>query len=133
MPLETTQFSKVREKGCVFFHAWASWCQPCLKELPSLVEWLNQEKKVTPVVVDLSTPFVQDSFSKSFMRSLKPKFPAYLRPLAAEELNYVKTWNEKWKGELPFSELYINGTRRKTWAAQMEVGRLRREIAALCK
>jgi len=130
-PQANFQASK-REK-CVFFHPWASWCEPCLKELPEIVSWLNGEKRVTALVLDLSTPFVQESFSKSFMRNLKPQFLTYLRPDSIDEKNYINAWSQDWQGELPYSELYVRGSRKKVWKGRVKLKELRREVAALCK
>lgn len=132
-PLPKEKFSSVRQTGCVLFHPWASWCQPCLKELPDYVNWLNAEKKVVPVVLDISTPFVQESFSKSYMRTLKPKFTVFLRPDLVDEKDYVVSWNKDWEGELPYTELYVNGIRKKTWKGSVTSKIVRRDIATLCK
>lgn len=133
VPLPKDKFPEVRQTGCVLFHPWASWCQPCLKELPEYVNWLNAETKVTPVVLDISTPFVQESFSKSFMRTLKPKFPVFLRPDLVDEKDYITSWSLGWQGELPYTELYVKGIRKKTWKGSVKSKVIRREIATLCK
>ena len=133
VPLPKEKFPEVRQTGCVLFHPWASWCQPCLKEMPELVNWLNTETHVTPVVLDLSTPFVQESFSKSFMRTLRPKFPIFLRPDLVEEKDYISSWAKDWKGDLPYTELYVRGIRKKFWKGSVKSKTLRREIATLCK
>lgn len=132
-PLPAENFSRARGGECVFFHAWSSICQPCMKGMPDLVEWLNAQRKVKPVVLDMSTPFVQDSVSKNYMRSLKPKFPSYLRPKLVDEKSYLGAWDSQWGGQLPYSELYMNGKRKKVWSGDIELSRIRREVAALCK
>lgn len=131
--LPKDKFGSVRKEGCVLFHPWASWCQPCLKELPEYVNWLNAETKVIPVVLDLSTPFVQESFSKSFMRTLKPKFTVFLRPDLVDEKDYIASWSKDWEGELPYTELYVKGIRKKMWKGSVKSKVVRKEIATLCK
>jgi hypothetical protein len=132
--LSAPQFRDLISKpGCSLFLPWASWCQPCLTDLPFVVSKLNELKGITPILLDMSTPFVQDSFSKSFMKNLRPKFTVYLRPAAVDDQTFPMELSSGWKGELLYAELYRSGAKAKTWRVKFNKKNFMSEIAALCK
>lgn len=41
----------------VLLHFWASWCPPCKKEMPELIEWSQQHPEITFIPVSLDGKF----------------------------------------------------------------------------
>ena len=82
----------------VFLHFWATWCPPCLIELPGLtrfVKELNQEKyALLAVCVDSESP----SKIREFLQGWGAEIPVYLDPGGSLARKY---------GTLRFPETYI--------------------------
>jgi thiol-disulfide isomerase/thioredoxin len=86
---------------------WATWCKPCVEELP-FFEKLIEESKQQPIKVLL----VSMDFPKDFLRKLVP-FVAQRNlqrnVVALGDLDY-DTWigkvSEKWDGAIPFTLVY---------------------------
>ncbi len=61
------------EKGPVIIDFWATWCKPCLKELPKVEEIANKYKNVTLIAISVDKP--KDAVKvKTFVKSNKYKF-----------------------------------------------------------
>lgn len=68
---------ELRAKPFLIVHLWASWCEPCVNEIPELMEFAHKNPDVKFVTVSLDeTPEEITKFLKSF-----PKFdsPSYIR------------------------------------------------------
>lgn len=103
-----------------------------MQELPGLVATLGRIKQVNPVIIDISSPFVQESFSKRFIASIAPSFNTYTKPAGKNE-DYMFAVDKSWNNALPYSALYHNGKKRKVWMGPPGIDSLPTEIAALCK
>lgn len=134
--LPAAKLAAMKKKPCTLLHVWATWCTTCLQELPDLLKALAAIKGVTPVVIDVSSPFVQNNFSKKWMASLKPPFKTYLKP-DVKDAAYLETVDKDWSGGLPFSALYHKGKRRKVWNGSIDLSgnlsELRRDVAEHCR
>lgn len=131
-PLSSKELSTFKQGKCVFYHFWATWCHPCLKELPVLFKWLESRKFIQPVVVDLSSPFSQKQFSKKWVEeALKPSFSTYVRP--DDDVHaYVRSLDKTWGGMLPFSLLYHRGKKVQAWEGILDFPTLSERIPKLC-
>ncbi len=130
--LPAAKIAPLKKKSCALIHVWATWCTNCLQELPDLVKVLNSMKEITPVVIDVSSPFVQNNFSKKWIATLKPQFRTYLKPSVKDEV-YLNAIDKDWSGSLPFSVLYHKGKRKKVWNGSINLADFRREVADLCR
>jgi len=97
----------------VFINFWATWCPPCVKELPSM-EILNQHLKAKNFVmmaisVDDSWPLINQFFSQDPFFSKQGKWPSFLvlhdpDKAVAERLYGCTGWPETYivsaKGDL---------------------------------
>lgn len=78
-PLAITQPQLVEPQRLVI-HFWASWCSPCVNEVPELIEYSKKHLAVKFVIVSVDD--YQDDISK-FLKS----FPDF------DSANYYKIWD----------------------------------------
>jgi len=121
----------IKKGPCTFLHVWATWCTICIQEMPALLKFLAEQKKVKPVVLDVSAPFVQKQFSIKWMDSLKPAFTTYRKP-NVDEAKYLFAIDNYWSGALPYSALYKNGTQKKVWVGALNAAELKETLAREC-
>ena len=92
---------------------WATWCAPCVKELPYF-EKLNAEygnKNVDVLLVSLDFPHLYESKLKPFIK----KKNLQSKVIALDDVD-MNTWipkvDETWSGSLPATIIYKNGERK---------------------
>jgi len=92
---------------------WATWCAPCIKELPHF-ETLNTNYKNKDVVVLL----VSLDFPQQYDKKLKPfieKYDLQSKILVLDDVNQ-NTWipkiDENWNGAIPVTIIYNKGKRK---------------------
>lgn len=121
----------LKRQDCTFVHVWATWCTVCMEEMPHLLSTLKDVKRVHPVIIDVSTPYVQDSQSKKWMASLNPPFPTYLKP-KGDDAEYMEQVDKAWSGALPYSVLFDRGTKKKEWIGSLPLEEMKIDLAKLC-
>ncbi|WP_194767121.1 TlpA family protein disulfide reductase [Tamlana sp. I1] len=91
---------------------WATWCAPCVKELPYF-EQLNEaykNKNVEVLLVSLDFPHLYDSKLKPFIKDRKLKS----KVVALDDAD-MNTWipkvDETWSGSIPATIIYKNDKR----------------------
>ncbi len=131
-PLPVSKIEKIKRGPCTFLHVWATWCTICIQEMPELLKTLAAEKKIHPVVVDVSATFVQEKFSKQWMKNLNPPFTTYLKPKGNEEA-YLFAIDKYWSGALPYSALYHQGKQKKVWVGELNRDELKQAATKLCR
>lgn len=111
---------------------WATWCKPCIKELPYF-EKLNENyagKNVEVILVSLDFPQHFDTKLKTYIKEndLKSKVVALDDP---DMNSWIPKINEKWTGAIPATIIY-NKKQRQFYEQSFEydelVGELRRFI-----
>ncbi len=134
MPLlPAEKIAAFKKQPCTLLHVWATWCTICIQEMPDLVKVLNVEKsRVRPIIIDASSPFQQDNFSKKYMATLKPQFTTYVKP-GGDDDKYLNAIDKGWSGSLPFSALYHKGKRQKVWNGSIDLSRFKDDIATNCQ
>jgi len=107
---------------------WATWCKPCVKELPQF-ETLNEKYKDNGVEVLL----VSLDFPKQYDKKLKPfivKNKLKSRILVLDDVD-MNTWipkvNEDWDGAIPVTLIY-NKSKRKFYSKPLTYDKLEREL-----
>ena len=58
----------------VIVNFWATWCSPCLKEIPDLVEMANMTEPVPVVVIGIDFEEIDARALKKFMQTLKMNY-----------------------------------------------------------
>lgn len=85
---------------------WATWCAPCLEELPHLVKleakYRSRGLRLVPVSCDEPE---DEGKALEFLRRAGVSFPGYLKRVADDE-KFIVSVNPKWSGALPALFLY---------------------------
>jgi len=114
--LKLDQLEQRFEKGkdtVYIVNFWASWCAPCLKELPHFKK-LSQEiksDKVKVLLVSLDFKSKLKSAVVPITKRLKLKNEVYLLD-EADQQQYIERINKEWSGALP-ATLLVNKTKNK--------------------
>ena len=101
------QLSKKQNDTTYVFNFWATWCKPCVAELPGF-EQLNANSKDTKVkVILISLDFKRDLDSKlkKFITDKNIQSQVYL----LDELNYnawIDQIDASWSGSLPATQIF---------------------------
>lgn len=107
---------------------WATWCAPCVKELPAF-EKINKEyatKNVTVILVSLDFP-------KQVAKRLIPfinKKKLQSRVVLLNDINenfWIKAIDSTWSGAIPATIIY-NGKDRKFYEQSFDYDQLEREL-----
>jgi thiol-disulfide isomerase/thioredoxin len=89
----------------VVVNFWATWCPPCLKEFPDLIEVYEQThtQGVTVIAVSMNAADETQDIDE-FLQKFAPPFPVY-RAASIDNAFYVGIV-EPWFGELPITLVY---------------------------
>ncbi len=130
--LPKAKIAEYKKKACTLFHVWATWCLPCIDELPKFLLFVAKHPKVTPIVIDVSIPYVQNNFSKKWMEQLAPPFTTYLKPAKGTDQNYLATIEKPWPNQLPYNALFDDGKRKGRWLGTLNLETFAGELTRLC-
>jgi thiol-disulfide isomerase/thioredoxin len=90
----------------VLVNLWATWCQPCVEEFPSLVKLYNTYKGRGLVVLAMSMDELKTQEKVApFLARQKAKFPAYIRKPGEVEA-FIDSIDKDWTGAIPVTYLY---------------------------
>ncbi|UOR06768.1 TlpA family protein disulfide reductase [Hymenobacter aerilatus] len=94
---------------------WATWCAPCIKELPSF-EQLNADyanKKVKVLLVSMDTPTLLDKKVVPFVqkRGLKSEVLLMNEP---DPNAWLTKLDKKWSGAIPYTLIVNNKKNQRT-------------------
>ncbi len=106
--LET--FLNLKDDKIHVVNFWATWCAPCVKELPYF-EKLNaayKEKGVEVMLVSLDFPHLYDKKLKPFI--VKNNLQSKVVALDDADMNaWIPKVDEGWSGSIPATVIYKNG------------------------
>lgn len=129
LPVEN--IPSIKKNDCAFIHVWATWCEACVQELPRIIQLLKGEPRAQPFVIDVSSPTVQENFSKKWDVTRTAPFTMYLKPKGPDE-NYLKAIDPQWKRALPFSVLYHRGKKVKSWVGLLPIQEAQSQMQLTC-
>ncbi len=107
---------------------WATWCAPCIKELPHFEELFKsyKSKGVEVILVSLDFPFQYDKKLKPFIK--ENKLQSKVVALDDPDMN---TWmpkvNEEWTGAIPITIIY-NKDKRQFYERSFTYNQLEEEL-----
>lgn len=106
------KFLNKRDDKIYVVNFWATWCIPCVKELPYF-EKLNKEfkdKNVEVLLISLDFPNQYNSKLKPFLK--KRNIESKVIALNDTDMNtWIPKVNENWSGSIPATLIYNKNTR----------------------
>lgn len=94
--------------GNVFVvNVWATWCVPCVEEMPALVKLTDSYESENVKVIGISIDYPEEIQSKilPFIKKHKINFPIYVNDFKNDEalINFL---NKEWSGAIPATFIY---------------------------
>jgi len=127
------KFLNKKDDTVYVINFWATWCAPCVKELPSF-EKLNDKyvnKGVKVVLVSLDFPHLYDTKLKPFIKEKKLKS----KVIALDDAD-MNTWipqvDASWSGSIPATIIY-NKDGRKFYERSFNYEELENELQTILK
>jgi thiol-disulfide isomerase/thioredoxin len=92
-------------------NVWATWCVPCVQEIPDLIR-LSKDKHVR--VVGVSIDDAEDVTSKvaPFLRKHPVPYPVFVKAAGNDEA-FINALNTQWTGAVPVSFVYDSGGKQR--------------------
>lgn len=103
--LETLRDSK---KGkVVLVNFWASWCRPCVAEIPGLIKLYNNYKDSGFEIIFISVDVPEDIQSKvaPFLKSKGVDFTTYYNQFDKTD-DLINFFDKNWQGAIPSTYIY---------------------------
>lgn len=97
-----------QERGrVVLLNIWASWCKPCMEEMPGLLALRRdlRDKKFTLLLMSDDDAETVDSLVRPALRKFGVTFPSYNLGGSDDEA-LINAVDSAWSGALPVSFLY---------------------------
>ena len=74
--------SIAQEKGkWIIMNYWATWCPPCLKEIPELIKFHDKHKNSDAVVWGINIENIPRNELDSFLEKLNIPYPIFISPM----------------------------------------------------
>ncbi|MCF7569212.1 TlpA family protein disulfide reductase [Sabulilitoribacter arenilitoris] len=107
------KFLSKKDDKIYVINFWATWCAPCIKELPYF-EKLNEtykNKNVEVILVSLDFSHLYEKKLKPFIK--KKQLQSKVIALDDADMNsWIPKVNEKWSGSIPATVIYKNDERK---------------------
>ncbi|UOQ99970.1 TlpA family protein disulfide reductase [Hymenobacter sp. 5317J-9] len=93
---------------------WATWCAPCVKELPNfeLLRAANAGKKVKVLLVSMDYASQLDKKVKPFVQQRRLKSEVVLLN-ESDPNTFIDKVDAKWSGALPFTLIFNNKSKQR--------------------
>ena len=116
----------------VLVNFWATWCEPCRKEMPELSKMYNALKAKGLELITISADEPEDEKAAiAFLSKAGIGDPAYLKQ-AKNDDKFISGIDAKWSGALPALILYDKtGKKVKVWIGETDLKQLEAEIRKL--
>ena len=86
---------------------WATWCIPCVEEMPDLIKLANYYKDESVKIVAISIDYNDEIESKilPFIKKQNLNFPVYVNNFKNDE-QFINYFNKDWSGAIPATFVY---------------------------
>lgn len=113
-PVTADQFQTVLEhhRGkVVVVNYWATWCIPCLQELPELdlLQERYRERGLVVLAVSMDDPDKLEDRVRPFFAKRAPGLVSYLATAGDDSTDFVTSFDPGWLGALPTTMFYDRG------------------------
>jgi len=106
---------------------WATWCLPCVQEMPELSALQSEHKIANMQIIGIGIDSVANI--QEFSAKYKISYPLYVAGATGTDL--LRRFGDQ-AGGLPFSVLITpNGQIKKTYLGKLKMDEVRRDMAAL--
>jgi thiol-disulfide isomerase/thioredoxin len=134
-PIDELAYTKTvaAKKGKVLLvNFWATWCEPCRKEMPELARMATALKAKGLEFVTISADEPDDEKAAlAFLAKAGIPDPAYLKR-AKNDDKFINAIDPKWSGALPALILYDKtGKKVKSWIGETDLKALEAEVKKL--
>lgn len=112
---------------------WASYCQPCLEEMPDLLALAKKNAATLDVVFVNTDDPASTAHVQAVLRRRKIVLPSSssFAVVAADPTPFIQAIDKSWQGEVPATVLYtVDGKRHETLIGQHSAAELEAAIAA---
>lgn len=135
LPVDEAGYSKTvaaRKGKVVLVNFWATWCEPCRKEMPELAKMAVALKARGFELVTISADEPEDEKDAvAFLAKAQIQEPAYLKKVKNDDA-FITQIDPKWSGALPALILYDRtGKKVKTWVGETDLKALEAEVKKL--
>ena len=135
VPVDEAGYQKILalKKGKVLLvNFWATWCEPCRKEMPALAKIAATLKPKGLELVTISADEPEDEKAAiAFLVKAGIPDPAYAKR-ARNDDKFINAIDAKWSGALPALFLYDKtGKKVKTWIGETDLKALEAEVRKL--
>lgn len=135
LPVDEAGYTKTvaaRKGKVVLVNFWATWCEPCRKEMPELAKMAVALKARGFELVTISADEPEDEKDAvAFLAKAQIQDPAYLKKVKNDDA-FITQIDPKWSGALPALILYDRtGKKVKTWVGETDLKALEAEVKKL--
>ena len=105
--LKLTNLISENKGNALVVNVWATWCVPCVEEMPALIKLTDSYASENVKVIGISIDYPEEIQSKilPFIKKNKINFPIYVNDFKNDEalINYL---NKEWSGAIPATFIY---------------------------
>jgi thiol-disulfide isomerase/thioredoxin len=127
---ELQKLIREHRSGALVVNIWATWCVPCVEEVPDLVK-LSADGDVRVIGVSIDDP--EDSASKvaPFLKKKGVPYPVFIKASGNDE-GFINSLNEKWTGAVPATFIYdARGRQRAMLVGKQSYSSMREAVDAI--
>lgn len=133
--VKVTEIEKIiaESKTPLIINMWATWCKPCIEEIPYFQEEVNKHIEDSLQLILVSVDFKEEFPGGIVATAIKRKFTAPILWLDETNADYFcPKIDTKWSGSVP-ATLFINNKTgyRKFFEEQLSKDKLKKEIMAI--
>lgn len=128
---QLSQYIKQKDDVLYVVNFWATWCQPCVEELPEFMEVNNefaQRKNFEMVLVSLDNARNVESHVKPFLAENKIPVKCFVLDDIKKMNEWIPATNSSWTGAIPATVFYKNKDSKFFIEGQLSKEKLKQEI-----